>query len=79
MHLPEFLYINPDDEIRFVGHRIRLIEVAARYDEGHSPEGIVLDYYPTLSLSLVHKAIAFYLENQPDVRAAIGRNASEMH
>ncbi|HZK82457.1 MAG TPA: DUF433 domain-containing protein, partial [Humisphaera sp.] len=71
MLLPEFLFRDPDGEIRFAGHRIRLIDVAARYDEGHSPEGIVLDHYPTLSLPLVHRAIAFYLENHADVRAAI--------
>ena len=68
MQLPEFLREDPDGEIRFTEHRIRLIDVIARYDEGHSPEGIVLDYYPTLSLPLVHRAIAFYLENQAEVR-----------
>src|SRR5437868_28207 len=76
--LPDFLDIDADGEIRFKGHRIRLIEVAARYNEGHSPEAIVLDYYPTLSLAAVHKAIAFYLEHEADVRAMIDRNAQEI-
>ncbi len=78
MQLPEFLLQDADGEIRFAGHRIRLIDVASRYDEGHSPEGIILDHYPTLSLPLVHRAIAFFLENQSEVRAAIAYNAAEI-
>ncbi len=79
MVLPDFLYQDSDGEIRFVGHRIRLIDVAARYEEGHSPEGIVLDYYPTLNLPLVHRAVAFYLDNQNEVQRAIARNSAEIH
>jgi uncharacterized protein (DUF433 family) len=78
MHLPDFLQTDDDGEIRLKGHRIRLIDVAARYDEGHSPEGIVLDIYPTLSLPLVHKTIAFYLENEQEVRRLIEENAEAM-
>lgn len=36
MDLPDFLHEDADGEIRLKGHRIRLIDVAARYDEGHS-------------------------------------------
>ena len=74
MDLPEFLRKNDDGEICLTGHRIRLIDVAARYDEGHSPEGIVIDIYPTLSLPLVHKTIAFYLENESEVRRMMEEN-----
>ena len=68
MVLPDYLYSDDDGEIRLRGHRIRLIDVSARYDEGHSPEAILLDHYPTLSLPLVYKTIAFYLENKAQVR-----------
>jgi uncharacterized protein (DUF433 family) len=78
MKLPEFLLQDSDGEIRFNGHRIRLIDVVSRYDEGHSPEGILLDFYPTLTLPLIHRAIAFYLDNHADVRSAIDKNAAEM-
>lgn len=74
MKLPEFLEIDADGETRIVGHRIRLIDVAARYDEGYSPESIVLDWYPTLSLAIVPKTIGFYLENQPAVNEMVSRN-----
>jgi uncharacterized protein (DUF433 family) len=78
MKLPDFLESDADSEVRIVGHRIRLIDVAARYAEGHSPETILLDHYPTLSLSLIHKAIGFYLENQPEVDEMIATNAAAM-
>ena len=73
--LPDIFDIDPDGAIRFKGHRLRLIDVAARFEEGHSAEGIVADYYPTLSLAQVYRAIAFYLENEQEVRAMIAKNA----
>ncbi len=78
MELPDFLHCDGDGEIRLKGHRIRLIDVAARYEEGHSAETILLDYYPTLKLSIVHKVIGFYLENQSEVKALIEHNTAEM-
>jgi hypothetical protein len=53
MTLPDFLESNIDGEICLRGHRIRLIDIAARYDEGHSAEAIAIDDYPTLSLPLI--------------------------
>ena len=78
MELPDFLYVDADQELCFKGHRLRLIEVAARYREGHSAEGIAFDIYPTLDLSLVHKAIAYYLDNEAEVGGMIDRNAAEL-
>jgi uncharacterized protein (DUF433 family) len=74
MNLPDFLEIDADGDIRVARHRVRLIDVAARYDEGYSAESIVLDWYPTLSLALVHKTIAYYLENESAVREMLARN-----
>lgn len=76
MTLPDFLHA-ADGEIRLVGHRIRLIDIAARYEEGHTPESIAHDYYPTLSLALVHKTIAFYLENEAEVRDLMLKSRAE--
>ena len=78
MHLPDFLEQDDDGEIRLKGHRIRLIDVAARYDEGHSPEGIVIDIYPTLSLPLVYKTIGFYLDNEQEVRRMMEEHAEAL-
>jgi uncharacterized protein (DUF433 family) len=72
---PDIFEVDADGEIRFRGHRIRLIDVASRYVEGHSAEGILIDYYPTLSLAQIYRAIAYYLENEADVTKLIQDNA----
>lgn len=77
MDLPEFLMI-ADGEIRLKGHRIRLIDVAARYDEGHSAESLVLDHYPSIGLALAHKVIGFYLDNEAEVNELIRENVQEI-
>lgn len=66
MNLPDFLHQDADGIIRIRGHRLRLIDIAASYEAGLSPEGIC-EHYDALSLSLVHKLIAFYLENEAEV------------
>lgn len=74
MDLPDFLNLDSDQEISFKGHRIRLVEVCKRFNEGHSAEAIALDVYPTLDLATVYKGIAFYLENQAEVDELIARH-----
>lgn len=61
--LPDFLIRDDLGEIFLQGHRICLHHVLNAYAQGESPEAIV-ERYPTLPLSLVHKVIAFALENQ---------------
>lgn len=78
MDLPDFLDRDDDNEVRIRGHRLRLIDVAARYEEGYSPEAIALDVYPTLELPLAYKVVAFYLEHEPEVRALMAENAAEI-
>ncbi|HEY2586842.1 MAG TPA: DUF433 domain-containing protein [Tepidisphaeraceae bacterium] len=78
MELPDFLYLDADGEVRFKGHRLRVIDVASRFREGHSPEGIAFDIYPTLDLRLVYKAIAFYLDQQADIDQTIEENTAEI-
>jgi uncharacterized protein (DUF433 family) len=77
MPLPDFLTTDSDGEIQLTGHRIRLIDVAQRYQEGFSVEGIV-EHYPSLNLPLVHKVIAYFLEHEPDVLSLIQANQHEM-
>jgi uncharacterized protein (DUF433 family) len=76
MNLPEFLVGHPDDAIRLAGHRIGLHDVVLYYNEGYSPEMLV-GQFPTLSLVLVHKTIAFYLENQAEVDAYVAEHEAE--
>jgi uncharacterized protein (DUF433 family) len=68
MDLPDFLTRGPLDEIRFSGHRIDLYHFVYYYNEGYSAE-MLLCQFPTLKLSLIHKVIAFYLDNRAEVDA----------
>lgn len=70
MNLPDFLAQDRYGYIRFAGHRIGLRNVIELYTDGYTPE-MLHDHFPTISLALVHKAIAFYLENQSEVDAYI--------
>lgn len=70
MHLPDFVTQLPDGEIRVTGHRIGLYHLVQRYNEGETAEMLACRY-PTLPLSLVHKVLAFYLENQSEVDAYV--------
>lgn len=76
MQLPDFL-TEIDGEIVLRGHRIGLFHVVNRYRDGFSAEMIVRQY-PTLSLALIHKAIAFYLENRNEVDAYVRECAAKM-
>ena len=77
MNLPDFLVDSPDGEIRLTGHRISLLHVVDRYNEGMTAEGIVVEY-PTLSLAHIHKTLAFYLENQAEVDAYVAKERAEI-
>jgi len=70
MTLPDFLTRDASGEIRLTGHRIGLFHLVHYYNEGFSPE-MLLCQYPTLPLPLIHKAIAFYLENLAEVDAYV--------
>jgi hypothetical protein len=37
-----------------------------------------MDVYPTLDLPLAYKVVAFYLENEPEVKALMAENAAEI-
>jgi uncharacterized protein (DUF433 family) len=67
MNLPDFLDHGADNVIRIRGHRLRLIDIASRYEEGLSAESIY-EYYDALNLPLIYKLIGFYLENESEVK-----------
>jgi uncharacterized protein (DUF433 family) len=72
--LPDIFERDADGRIHFKGSRIRLIDVAQRYDEGHAAEAILVDFYPTLSLAQIYRAIAFHLEHAAEIRMLIDQN-----
>lgn len=77
MTLPDFLTRDTGGDLRLTGHRIGLLHLVHYYNEGFSPEMLV-GQYPTLPLALVHKAIAFYLENQAEVDAELAAWRDEL-
>ncbi len=77
MVLPDFLTQEPDGTIFVTGHRITLLHVTDLYAEHFTPAQIA-EYLPTLSLALIHKIIAFCLENQSAVDAYRARCREEI-
>lgn len=74
--LPEFLF-RYHSEVRITDHRINLYSVIRLYKEGYSAEKLAL-HFPTLSLALIHKLIAFYLENQAAVDDYVSTYGGEL-
>jgi uncharacterized protein (DUF433 family) len=68
MNLPDFLAQDRYGYIHLAGHRIGLRHVVELYNDGYTPERLH-DHFPTLPLALVHKVIAFYLENRAEADA----------
>lgn len=64
--LPDFLTTDDGGFIHLAGHRIGMHHVVRLYNDGYSPE-MLAEAYPTLPLALIHKTIAFYLENRDAV------------
>lgn len=76
--LPEFLTRDPDGFIHLTGHRVGLQHLVYYYNEGYSAEMLLADY-PTLSLALIHKVIAFYLENRGEVDHYVAQCEAEFN
>jgi uncharacterized protein (DUF433 family) len=77
MILPDFPTQHADGYMHATSHRIGLEDLVSYYNEGYSPEAL-LDVFPTLPLALIHKLIAFYLENQAEVDAYVATCEAEM-
>ena len=77
MTFPDFITRDPDGYIHLSGHRIGIQDVAYFYNEGYSAE-MLLGQFPTLSLALIHKAIAYYLENKNEIDGYMARCDAEM-
>ncbi len=56
------------------GHRIRVMDIAIRHEHlGMSADEIVTAY-PTITLSDVHAALAYYFDNIEEIREEIRHN-----
>jgi uncharacterized protein (DUF433 family) len=73
MKLADFLSQDRYGYIHLAGHRIGLRHIVELYNDGFTPE-MLREQFPTLPLALVHKVIAFYLENRAEVDAYVQRS-----
>jgi hypothetical protein len=60
-----------------VQSRVGIYHILTDYNNGRGPDLIVLQM-PSVPLALIHKVIAFYLENQAKVDAYLAGYRSEM-
>ena len=65
-----------DGSIRIGSTRVLLDLVVYAFNEGRTPEEIVINY-PTLKLSEVYGAITYYLENQTQIDDYIAQREKE--
>ena len=77
MTLPDFLTQYKYGYLHVTGHRVGLVDIVFFYRQGDSPE-MLHARFPTIALPVVHKVIAFYLENQVAVDEYCTRHAEEM-
>lgn len=77
MLLPDFLIADDGGFVHVRGHRIGLHHIIRQYSEGESPE-MLAARFPTLSLALIHKVIAFYLEHLHEVDTYIAAHDQEI-
>jgi uncharacterized protein (DUF433 family) len=77
MTLSDFLTQDDHGYIHVTGHRVGLSDLVFFYGQGDSPE-MLHARFPTISLPLCHKIIAFYLENQPAVDEYCATQAEEI-
>ena len=77
LELPPFLERRDDGEIVVADTRITLHHVLWHYCDGESAEDLASDY-PSLHLPVVHRLIAYYLENKPEVDRYLAAYQSEV-
>lgn len=77
MTLPDFLAQDKHGYVHVSDHRVGLVDIVFFYRQGDSPE-MLHARFPTIALPLIHKLIAFYLENQVEIDQYCSRHAEEM-
>lgn len=77
MMLPDFLTQDEGGYIHVTGHRVGLSDIVHFYDQGDSP-AMLHARFPTIALALIHKIIAYCLENASAVAEYCRQHAEEM-
>ena len=77
MELPDFVELVNGRELRLTGHRIGVAHLVKLYRDGCSAE-MIAAHFPTLALALIHRVIAWYLENQQQLDGYTDKTEIEM-
>ena len=77
LELPTFLTRRTDGEVVVTDTRITLYHFLWHYNAGESAESLAADY-PSLQLPVVHKLIAFYLENKAGIDCFLADYQAEL-
>lgn len=64
--LPEFLAEDSHGFVHVAGRRIGLDQIVHYYNAGYSAEMLACEF-PSVSLSVIHRCIAFYLDHPTEV------------
>jgi uncharacterized protein (DUF433 family) len=56
------------------GHRIRVMDIVICYEHQGMTADEIVDQYPTITLSDVHTALAYYYDHIKEIREDIRRN-----
>lgn len=63
---------------RIEGHRIAVHDIAVSSNMGLTPEQIISERYPTLSLSQVYAALLYYSEHKEEIDREIAEEAADI-
>ena len=64
----------PVERIRVKGHRIAIEHILEYYKTGSTPESILRDVYPSLSMEEIYATILYYLANRKKIDAYLRRS-----
>jgi uncharacterized protein (DUF433 family) len=77
MKLPDFLTEDADGFIHVTGRRVGLVQLVHYYSEGYSAEMLAAEF-ASVPLSVVHKILGFYLENQEEIDEYVARSRQQI-
>jgi uncharacterized protein (DUF433 family) len=57
------------------GHRIRVMDIVVLYDQMGMTPAEIIDQFPTITLSDVHSAMAYYYDHMDEIQDDISQEA----
>lgn len=60
------------------GYKISVHNIVIRYNQGYTPEQIVAELFPVLTLAQVHAALLYYYEHQEEIDREIAEEAADI-